>query len=413
LRVILKNASTCMKKRILIISDSYPPEIRSAAHLMQQLAVGFVARGHEVCVVTSYPAYNLAGEARDFDRVSVEDGVRVIRVKTLPHHRVNFIIRGIAQLVMPFLFMRAIAGEVDALDEVILHSPPLPLSLVLQWTKRRYGVHTILNLHDFFPQLAIDLGAMTNVFLVGFFRWMERRAYRLTDAIVVPSEKHKAFLALKHEVDQKKIGIVEHWIDVKNFEEASPTGVFRKRFGVEGKFVFLFAGVLGPSQGLDLVLRVAQNIDNKDVTFLLVGEGMEKKNLQRKVRKKNISNVVFAPFVSPLEYPSLVKECDVALLTLTSKNTTPAVPAKLMGYMAAGVPVIAFLHKQSDGHSIIKEAHCGFSVLSDDFEGALGIVKKCIHERKELSALGTNGLAYAKKHFNTDDCAEKFEKFFN
>ena len=52
--------------RILLITDSYPPEVRSASHLMQELAIAFVAKGNEVWVVTSYPRYNLVGEKRDF-----------------------------------------------------------------------------------------------------------------------------------------------------------------------------------------------------------------------------------------------------------------------------------------------------------------------------------------------------------
>src|SRR3989344_3354681 len=42
--------------RILIITDSYPPETRSSSHLMGELAEGLNERGHEVFVVTSRPA---------------------------------------------------------------------------------------------------------------------------------------------------------------------------------------------------------------------------------------------------------------------------------------------------------------------------------------------------------------------
>ena len=46
--------------RILLITDSYPPEIRSASHLMQELAEGLKERGHKIIVCTSYPQYNLS-----------------------------------------------------------------------------------------------------------------------------------------------------------------------------------------------------------------------------------------------------------------------------------------------------------------------------------------------------------------
>ena len=45
--------------KILLVTDSYPPEIRSASHLMLELADELSERDHEVIVVTSWPGYNL------------------------------------------------------------------------------------------------------------------------------------------------------------------------------------------------------------------------------------------------------------------------------------------------------------------------------------------------------------------
>ena len=47
-----------MKKNILIITDSYPPEIRSAAQLMKDLANDLNNRDYNIWVATSYPKYN-------------------------------------------------------------------------------------------------------------------------------------------------------------------------------------------------------------------------------------------------------------------------------------------------------------------------------------------------------------------
>ena len=79
----------------MIITDSYPPEIRSASQLMKDLADGLRDKGHNVFVATSYPKYNLADSGRiNWPEMTDENGVKVLRIKTLPHHKVNFIIRG-------------------------------------------------------------------------------------------------------------------------------------------------------------------------------------------------------------------------------------------------------------------------------------------------------------------------------
>ena len=76
---------------ILLVTDSYPPEIRSASHLMLELAQELSHRGHQVTVITTWPEYNLDQNVvlRAFDESELEGDIRVIRVKTLPHHNVN------------------------------------------------------------------------------------------------------------------------------------------------------------------------------------------------------------------------------------------------------------------------------------------------------------------------------------
>ena len=404
-----------MKKNILIIADSYPPEIRSAAQLMKDLADGLNQRGHQVWVATSYPRYNLtAATETSWPTIKNENGIKVIRIKTLPHHKVNFLIRGIAQILMPSIFFREIKKNIkDKIEVVIVHSPPLPLTRAAFQLKKYFGAKFILNLHDFFPQNAIDLGILKNKIIIKFFEKMEKNAYLGADAIVVPSKSHKKYLIEKKGVVESKISVVYHWLDLEPFLKAQRTHKFRKLYNLEDKFIFLFAGVIGPSQGLELIVKVAEKLkNNPEIVFLLVGDGSAKKDLMKMAEDLQLKNVIFQPFVSLEEYPELVKDCDVGIISLTAKNTTPTVPAKLTGYLAAGLPVVAFLHAQSDGGEIIQEAQCGYVVRAGDLDQALKIIQKIYQEKDKLKELGTNGLNYALTHFTVENCVNNFEKLF-
>lgn len=400
--------------RVLILSDSYPPELRSASLLMKELADALSKRGHEVFVATSYPSHNLADIHKiSFPIVADENGVKVLRIKTPRHHNVNFILKGIIQLLLPLIFWRAIKKNIGKIDVVILHSPPLPLTITAARVKRYYKAKFILNLHDFFPQNAVDLGILKNNALIKFFEDMERAAYKNSDSIVVPSNEHKRFLEEKRGIAPNKINVVPHWIDLKPFKEAIRNGNFRKKYKLEDKFIFLFAGVLGPSQGLDLIIRLAERLKtNNEIHFLFVGDGTEKEKLVKMVENKNLSNVSFEEWVSKEEYPNLLKDVDVGIISLTSLNTTPAVPAKLIGYMAASLPVIGFLHKESEGHLIINESGCGISTDYDDEEAAFEAVLSIYTEKNKLKNYGLNGLKYAEKNFTPEIVAEKWEELF-
>lgn len=402
---------------IILVTDSYPPEIRSASHLMQELADGLCNRGHSVTVVTTYPQYNLADDfkSKDFMEFSVENNIKVIRSRSLPHHKVNFIVRGISQLSMPYVFISKIKKYVrDNVDAVIVYSPPLTLARVGEAIKRKYRAMFIFNVQDIFPQNAIDLGILKNRFLIAFFGMIEKRAYKIADVIAVHSEGNRAFLIDYKGVPNEKVHILHNWIDTRDFAGRERTGNFRKKYGLENKFLFLFAGVIGPSQGLDLVVKAAKRLEalSDSICFLIVGDGMEKEKLKNMADSLGLKNVIFKPFVSKKEYSILVKDADVGIVCLTSLNKTPVVPGKILGYMAASVPVVAFLNKESDGHKIIKDAQCGYSVISDDPAKAAEIMLKIYNEQEKLRQYGDNGFNYVTKNFEKNICINKLENLF-
>ena len=111
---------------ILLVTTSYPPEIRSISIMMKELADDFVSRGHHVTVATFWPRYNLTEEAsrQVFTVVSEENGVHVIRVKVPPRHKINYIVRGLSELISPYLLWREISRHIRyRIDAVIVYDP--------------------------------------------------------------------------------------------------------------------------------------------------------------------------------------------------------------------------------------------------------------------------------------------------
>ena len=130
---------------------------------MLELAEELNLRKHRVTVITTWPEYNLDHDStlQRFSEIEVENGITVLRVKTLPHHNVNYLLRGLSQLLMPLQFLRKLRQHRIQPDALIVYSPPLPLALVGSWL-RRNKVRFVLNVQDLFPQNAIDLSVFTN-----------------------------------------------------------------------------------------------------------------------------------------------------------------------------------------------------------------------------------------------------------
>jgi colanic acid biosynthesis glycosyl transferase WcaI len=400
--------------RVLIVADVYPPEISSAGHLMKELAQGLTQKKHQVTVVTSYPRHYLSSESenQNIKEVSMEDNVKVVRVKTLPLRKVNFLLRGISQLILPFLFFNKTKKAIkENQDIAIVYSPPLLLGLMSPWIKKRYHSKIILNVQDIFPQNAIDLGILKNKTMISFFEKIERKVYRNADLITFNSQGGRNFLVEKKNLPPEKVIVLHNWIDPEPYLNLNQESCFLEQYQLKNKFVFLFAGVMGPAQGLSFLIEVAKQVsDIKDLVFLLVGDGMEKEKLEEEIKKNSLTNIIIKPFVPKEKYPYLLKEIDVGIVCLSVKNKTPFLPGKFLGYLVAQKPIIAFLNKESDGFSLIEKAGCGYAVTSDDPEKAAKKVREMY--RNDIKAMGKKGQEYLLNNFTLNASVEKLEKIF-
>ena len=108
------------------------------------------------------------------------------------------------------------------------------------------------------------------------------------------------------------------------------------------------------------------------------------------------------------EYPDLLRSVDVGIVSLSNLNKTAVVPAKILGYMSASLPVIAILQEKSDGHDLIREAKCGHSILSDcSSKDVADLFIKLYNEKDRFAEYGENGFRYVSKHFTKDACLNK------
>ena len=391
---------------ILLVTDSYPPEIRSASHLMLELAQELHHRSHKVTVITTWPEYNLdqSTTQRKFNEIEIEQEITVLRIKTLPHHNVNYLVRGLSQLLMPLQFLRKLRQYKINPDAAVIYSPPLPLALVGTWL-RRSGVRTLLNIQDLFPQNAIDLQILCSPMQIKFFQALERYAYRTSDIVTVHSEGNRKMLLAQNPGLGPKIKLLHNWVDVEHHSSDEAVVDFKKKWGINHKYIAVFAGVMGPSQYLDLILDVAAQMqDEPSLLFLMVGDGKEKPRLQKLAADRGLNNVRFEGFISREVYPDLLKACSIGLVCLSPQNKTPVVPGKILGHMASGLPVAAFLHTASDAHALIVDAKCGVSANSGDLSSCVNAMRDLIANATEFNKIGQLGKDYAVEHFSKEVC---------
>lgn len=399
--------------RILLISPFFPPEVGSASHLYFELGQALRGRQHEVMVLTGLPRYHVVDNSGKYRRrLLVKEnyhGLDVVRVVNLdiPWHIPLF--RGLDQWVSALSIGLAGLGLPD-FDVAMVYSPPLPLALAVLSFCRLRRRPVVVNIQDLFPQSAIDLGVLRNSSLIRIFRDLESFLYRHADMIMVHSQGNREYV-MKAGGGPERVLVVPNWVDTHAIKPGPRDNGFRMILGLQNHFIVSFAGIMGYSQDLETVLKCARIlINHPDIAFLLVGDGVEKKNLITMAETMHLNNVHFLPIQPKDKYPEVLGASDLCLVTLRREVQTPVVPSKILSIMAAGRPVLAGLPLEGDAPRLIRDARCGLCIPPGEPEAMAQSVLKFYQEPALREEMGVNGRQYAETHLSLDSCVVRLER---
>jgi glycosyltransferase involved in cell wall biosynthesis len=87
---------------------------------------------------------------------------------------------------------------------------------------------------------------------------------------------------------------------------------FKVKEEIGDKFIILYVGAHGVANHLIQVLDVAEKFRNKpEVLFLLIGDGMKKKELVEEASNRQLNNIKFLDAVPKTEIFKYILSCDV------------------------------------------------------------------------------------------------------
>lgn len=392
---------------ILLIHQAFAALDEAGGTRHFELARYLVQNGHRVTIITSPVSY-ITGKSRSAKQRWVEvqtpqPGITILRSYAYPAIHRSFFHRVISFL--SFMVSSFLVGlGVRKVDLVWGTSPPI-LQGVSAWLLARLkGVPFLFEVRDLWPAFAIAVGVLKNLLLIRASLWLEKFLYRQADRVMVNSP---GFIDHVSARGARRVELIPNGADPAMFNFTGSCQPFRHNFGLDGKFVALYAGAHGISNNLETVLEAASRLhDQPEICFVLVGDGKEKANLQAKASRMNLSNVIFLPPFPKAEMPAVLAAADAGiaiLMPLDLYKTT--FPNKVFDYMAAARPVILAI----DGviRNVVEDARAGIAVQPGDPDSLAAAVKRLAASRSQAEEMGLAGRQYVEQHFNRSQLAEK------
>ncbi len=398
---------------VLIVHQAFAALNEPGGTRHHELARYLTKNGHKVTIIASPVSY-LTGSAPS-SRIPLktveydDDGITIHRAYTYPAlHRsfVHRIFSFLSFMVTSFL----VAITVSGIDLVWGTSPPIFQGVTAWVISRLKRVPFLFEVRDLWPAFAVEVGVLRNPILIRASEWLEQFLYRKADLLILNSP---GFIEHVQQRGANRIEVVPNGADIEMFDIQEDGIEFRQfhQFGLNGKFVAMYAGAHGMSNDLNIVLDAAQLLrDRKRIEIVLLGDGKDKPSLVSRAKEMNLPNIHFIDPIPKSQMSQALASADACIAILKPLPLYATVfPNKVFDYMAAGKPVVLAI----DGviREVVETAESGIFVAPGNAEALAKAIITLSANRELCFRMGTNGRQYLEKHFDRRDLADQLIRF--
>ena len=399
---------------ILFFSDNFPPEINAPANRTYEHCKKWVQLGAKVTVITCAPNFPKGklykGYKNRLWNKEYVDGIRVIRVWTFISQNSGVLLRMLDHL--SFMFSSSLAGLfIKKIDLIITTSPQFFSNfpgLILSKLKK---LPWILELRDIWPESIKAVGAIKNSYVISLLEKIELYLYREAQKIIVVTSAFKQNL-ISRGIDEAKINIITNGASIKNFDPDHNSQNLKESMSLNRKFCIGYIGTIGMAHKLDILLNLAKKIESSkycnDFHILMIGDGSEKRKLEKRINNESIKNITLLEPVSRDDLVQYFSMLDTFVIHLKDNDLFKTViPSKLFEALAMGKPILHGVYGESK--EIVEKNNVGLFFKPEDVDDLYKNLLKIFSE-KDLYKNFSENCIKASKLYDRDLLAKKMFK---
>ncbi len=388
--------------KIVVLCPHFAPDTAPTGNVMTRIVEELAALGDEIHVVTALPWYRehrIESEWRGRWVTSERTAWgSVTRVHPFPGEDKRHLVRRAAgfagfSLLAGVAGLRA-GGWFRRADAVLAMSPPLTLGLTgwLAGVARRAPL--VFNVQDVFPDAAVRTGAITDRRVLRAAAWLERATYRRAAAVTVLSEDLRVNVVSKLPAALAgRVHVIPNFVDTDAIAPADRMTPYRLELGIGDEPVVLYAGNVGFSQSLELVVGAARRCP--EITFVINGDGAARRELEASAA--GIPNLRFSGYQPAGRLAEVLATGDVHVVPLRAGLGDVSVPSKTYSSLAAGRPVVAAIDPGTEIPRLLAASGGGVAVAPDDLDSFVEAVRELVADPAASARTGAAGRAWVER----------------
>lgn len=402
-------------KRVLIHSIVFSPDGVSTAYLYNDIALGLVENGFNVVVLTTTPHYNLIDSALAKQPLKSKlfgifyesnfNGIRVIHVplkkyKSTFNRMLSFIYWHILSLIIGFSIKRV--------DFVLSPSPPLSIGFISLLIAKFKGAKSVYNVQEIYPDLLINQGNLKSSFLTNLLKRFEKFIYNYSTAVTTIDEVFYATISSRF-ADINKLKIIPNFVDTDLYKPLKQNFELSAVFGkVNGNIKILYAGNIGFFQDWDPVFYAAKQLENENIEFWIIGEGVQKSELEKEIKSQKISNIRIFPYQNREDLPIINNFVDVHFIAINPKMEQEGFPSKVYTIMACAKPIVVVTGEMTPLYNFLKDKNCSELITNDRNVNFTQAIRRLASDKELRERLGNNGYDVIIKNYSKKVVVTKY-----
>jgi glycosyltransferase involved in cell wall biosynthesis len=265
------------QKRILIVSQHFPPDKSGNASRIYDLSKNMVECGAHVTVYSPFPSFPYGNFKRKYKLRSnhIVDGIYHFKVWNWQPELRNpsFLSRIAYFLVFPLLAtVRALINS-KHYEVIITTAPPVFTGIPGYFIKKITGKKWLFDIRDLWLDASVALKFIKkNSLFYKITRYYEKLCYNTCDNILVTTNKVKEIISNHYEIPTEKIHVIPNGVDSKSYRPLN-----KKK-----KIQLIYTGNIGHAQDLEKVILAVKKINEENdssLDFYLVGDGDTKRQM--------------------------------------------------------------------------------------------------------------------------------------
>ncbi|MBI3315574.1 MAG: glycosyltransferase family 4 protein [Candidatus Omnitrophica bacterium] len=362
--------------KILILNQSFYPDVAAVGQYAADLAVDLASRGHDVSVITGRHGYN--DPSKKFSPCEIYRGVRIHRVlyssfgkKSRWGRTVDIVsfLFGVFRKLLFFPRQDVVVG---------MTSPPLiaVMGCLFCVLKGGRSVDWVMDLNPDQAVIArwLKEGSLAHLFL----KWISGWAFRKSGKVVVLDRWMKDRIEERYHVPGHKIAVIAPWAhDDVLAPIPHDKNPLRQQQSWNGKFVVMYSGNQSACHPLDTLLRAAQRFrEDPRVVFCFVGEGALSSHVRDFKESCGLSGISQFPDQPPDVFSQFQAAADVHIVVMGEGFVGVVHPSKVYGVLAVGRPFIYIGPEDSSLGEMVRIQRLGFRVDHGDVEGLVRAIEQ-------------------------------------